>query len=118
MASIWKLNGIDIYVDQYGIAESPTIAEINPINSTDTIFHYINTPDSKVEIQGIVVGSGNLALIRGTVASVVTLITDLDNVTVLVSDIKAERQLIVCQHIDELQSTTAPIYRVTIALRQ
>lgn len=117
MASIWKLNGVDIYVDAYSEAKQPQIAELNPINSTDGIFHWIFTPDKTLEVGGLVIGDTNLILIQNTAASVVVLTTDLGTKTVLVKDIKADRQLVSCQLIDLLQPQTAPVYKVTITLR-
>jgi hypothetical protein len=117
MASIWKINGVDIYVDAYGESKVPTIAELNPINATSSTYHWITTPDLMVDVAGIVVGSGNMQLIENTAASTVTLITDLTSVTVLVKEIKIERQMIACQKIDLTQATTAPIYKVTLTLR-
>jgi hypothetical protein len=117
MASIWKIDGVDIYVDTYGESEEPQIAELNPINSTISTYHWIYTPDKTIDVAGLVIGSGNLTLIENTAASVVTLTTDLGNVTVLVRNVKADRQPIQCQKIDLTQATTAPVYKVTIALR-
>jgi hypothetical protein len=117
MASIWKLNGIDIYVDVFGDSKDPTIAELNPINSIQSVYHWITTPDKTIEIQGTVVGTGYKQLIENTVASVVTLTTDLGDVTVLIKNIKSDRQLVSCQYVDLSQPTTSPVYRVTITMR-
>ena len=119
MSSIWKLNGADIYVDEYSDGLKPQIAELNPINSTDSIYHYIFTPDKAVEINGTVIGSGYMALIEAGVGTEVTLISDLvpGGITVLFEAIQKTRVPAYSQRVDLLQSETAPVYRVSCSLR-
>jgi len=119
MSSIWRLNGGDIYVGDYRGKISPTIAELNPINSTSSVYHYINTPDEEVSIEGIVIGSGHLTTIEAGVGGNVTLITDLEpsGITVLFISIEKRREPTTCQLIDDTLPTTAPVYTVTAVLR-
>ena len=119
-ASIWKLNGANIYVNEYSEGIDPTIAELNPINSTNSVYHFIFTPDTSIDIQGYVIGSGYLAIMEAGVGGLVTFITDLKpaGITVLFDNIKASRVMSVCQLIDTTQPTTAPVYQVSCALRK
>jgi hypothetical protein len=119
-ASIWKLNGANIYVNEYTESIDPTIAELNPINSTDSVYHFIFTPDDSIEIQGYVIGSGYIGIMEAGVGGLVTLITDLKpaGVTVLFDNIKVTRVMSACQLIDTTQSTLAPVYQVTCSLRK
>jgi hypothetical protein len=120
MASIWKLNGADIYVSEYSQGIDPQIAEINPIDSSNSTYHYIFTPDDEVTIEGIVVGSGTLATIEAGVKSLVTLISDLipGGETLLFQNYSSRREMTVCQLIDMTKPTTAPVYTVTATLRR
>lgn len=119
MSSIWKLNGGDIYVSDYRDQLKPSIAELNPINSSDSTFHYIHTPSDEVTIDGVVVGTGHLATIISGLHTVVTLITDLEpgGVSVLFQDISYDRMQSACQLIDPLLPTDSPVYSVTVTVR-
>jgi len=119
MSSIWKLNGGDIYVNEYRTQIKPSIAEHNPINSSSSTYHYIHTPDDEVNVEGIVVGSGHLATIEAGLHSTVTLITDLESggITVLFQDFSYDRIMSSCQLIDPTLPTDAPVYRVTAVVR-
>lgn len=120
MASIWKLNGADIYVDQFASSIEPTIAELNPIDSTNSVYHFIFTPDDTIDIEAIVIGSGHIATLENGVGDSVTLITDLDldGVTVLFKNFKYNRIHTICQTVDTTQESTAPVYKVTCTLRK
>jgi hypothetical protein len=119
MSSIWKLNGADIYVDEYSDGLKPQVAELNPINSTKSIYHYIFTPDKAIEINGTVIGSGYITQIEAGVGTEVTLVTDLvpGGITVMFETITVQRVNAYAQKVDLSQSETAPVYRVTCALR-
>lgn len=119
MSSIWKLNGGDIYVDEYNAKLTPAIAELNPINSTSSTYHYVFTPDEEISVEGIVVGSGHLATIRAGVGGTVTLITDLEpgGITVLLQELSDTREMSSCQLIDATLPTDAPVYRVSAIVR-
>jgi len=119
MASIWKLNGADIYVDQFSGKGDSQVAEINPINSTASTFHKIFERTNEVTIGGTVVGTTYLNTIIATKGETVTLISDLHvgGYSVLVINVSYDRQLVVCQTIDSAQATTAPVYRVTVFFR-
>lgn len=119
-ASTWKLNGANIYVNEYVESVDPTIAELNPINSTDSVYHFIFTPDDTIDIQGYVIGSGYIGVLEAGVGSLVTFITDLKpaGVTVLFKNIKATRVMSSCQLVDTTQSTLAPVYQVSCTLRK
>lgn len=119
MSSIWKLNGEDIYVDEYENEISPAVAELNPINSTSSTYHYIYTPDDNISIRGHVIGSARMASIEAGIGGEVTLITDLlpGGVTVLFESWNYERLPTTCQQIDGTLPTNAPVYRVTAILR-
>jgi hypothetical protein len=119
MASIWKLNGGDIYVSDYRSQITPSIAELNPINSTSSTYHYIHTPDDEINVEGIVIGSGHLTTIEAGLGSTVTLITDLvpGGVTVLFQDLSYNRLPSTCQLVDGTLPTTAPVYSVTAVVR-
>lgn len=119
MASIWKLNGADYYVDGYSEEDSPTIAEIVPIGSSKSaVYHYIDTPNTKLTLEGTVIGTSHLDTIKSAEGSNVTLITDLDpgGSTVLVQNVAAERLMVVKQTVDSSQADDAPVYRVTVGI--
>lgn len=119
MASIWSIGGTDLYVDTYRNSYDPTIAELNPINSTSSVFHYIFTPTEEIILEATVVGTSNKSAIEGDVGTAVTLITDLvpSGLSVLLSKVDFDRQLVSCQFIDTTQATTAPVYRATLTVR-
>jgi len=119
MGSIWKLNGADIYVDDYADQLQPQIAELNPIDSTASIFHYIYTPDQVLKIQGTVIGSGYLQQIKDGIGEEVTMITDLipGGITVLMETVSSTRVLVYSQRVDMLQPDTTPVYKVSVELR-
>lgn len=119
MSSIWRLNGGDVYVSEYGSKVNPTIAELNPINSTSSVYHYIFTPDEEVSIGGMVIGSGHLTTIQNGIHSEVTLITDLEpgGITVLFQDMSAERIHSSCQLVDAALPTNAPVYDIQVTVR-
>jgi hypothetical protein len=119
MASIWKINGADIYVSDFTENREPNLVEINPINSNSSNYHWIFEPDMTFDVNGIVVGSGYKEMIGDGVGGNVTLVTDLivGGITVVMKDFKAVRQMISCQYIDLLQPTTAPVYEVSVTLR-
>ena len=119
MASIWKLNGQDIYVDQYNIQEQGESAELNPLNSTASIHHKIYEADEEVQFQGTVVGETYESNIRATYLSEVTLISDLvpSGFTVYVTNIQSVRTPSYSQFIDTTQDVTAPVYRITVTAK-
>jgi hypothetical protein len=119
MASIWKLNGGDIYVDTYKEGLKPSIAEHNPIASTASIYHFIFEPDEEITIEGHVVGTSHLNTIKSGIRTNVTLITDLipGGVTVLLQQLSVDRLDIACQLIDPTLDTDSPVYKVQAQLR-
>ncbi len=119
MASIWKLNGGDIYVDDYNEELKPALAEHNPIDSTTSIFHFLFEPDDTIKIEGHVVGTSHLNTIKGGIRTDVTLITDLipGGVTVLLQQLDVTRLNISCQSIDSTLTSDSPVYRVVAQLR-
>lgn len=119
MASIWRLNGGDIYVDSYKEALNPQIAEHNPIASTVSIYHFIFEPDDEIVIEGHVVGTSHLNTIKGGIRTNVTLITDLipGGVTVLLQQVDVDRLNISCQSIDPTLDGDSPVYKVSAHLR-
>ena len=119
MSSIWKLNGEDVYVDEYDSELSPVVAELNPINSSSSTYHYVYTPDDNVSVRGHVVGSGRIAIMEAGVGGLVTLITDLlpGGITVLFESWSYERLPTSCQNIDGTLPTDTPVYRITAGLR-
>ena len=120
MASIWKLNGADIYVSEYSEQIDPQIAEINPIDSGQSTYHYIFTPDDEVTVEGLVVGSGTLSTLEAGLGGLVSLISDLvpGGETLLFQNYSARREMTACQLIDMTKPTTAPVYTVTATLRR
>lgn len=120
MASIWKLNGGDIYVGDYREGLNPTIAEHNPIASVQaSIYHFIFEPDDEITIEGYVVGLGHLNTIKGGIRTNVTLITDLipGGVTVLLQQLDITRDQTSCQLIDPSLAADSPVYKVVATLR-
>ncbi len=119
MSSIWKLNGGDIYVDDYKEELNPQIAEHNPINSTASIFHFIFEPDESIRIEGHVVGTSHLNTIKSGIRTDVTMITDLipGGVTVLLEKLDITRLNISCQSIDPTLTSNSPVYKVVAQLR-
>ena len=119
MASIWKLNGQDIYVDTYQDTPQGEIVELNPINSTASIYHKIFEADDELQFAGTVVGETYEGNIRATWGDQVTLISDLvpSGFTVQVMNIQSVRQPSMTQLIDTSQSIEAPVYRMTITAK-
>jgi len=119
VSSIWKLNGEDVYVDEFENSISPAVAELNPINSTSSTYHYIYTPDDSFSVRGHVVGETRIGNIEAGIGGTVTLISDLEpgGITVLFEDWSYERLPTACQTIDGALPTDEPVYRVTATLR-
>lgn len=120
MASIWKLNGADVYVDTYSKDSKPDIAELNPINNDEaSIFHYLYTPTKTISIEGTVIGESYKNTIESGAGSNVTLITDLvpSGFLVLLMGVTFNRQNVSCQIVDLSQPDTAPVYRMSAELR-
>lgn len=119
MASIWKLNGADIYVDNWQKISEPVVAELQPIDGDESVFHYIMTPSKTINIEGTVIGETHLDDIFDGEGTNVTLITDLvpGGMTVLLMNVTANRQNTWRQTVDASQSETASVYRVSCTLR-
>jgi hypothetical protein len=120
MASIWTLNGADIYVSNYSEKVDPQIAEINPIDSSNSTYHYIFTPDDEVTVEGLVVGSGTLSNLEAGLGGVVSLVSDLvpGGENLLFQNYNARREMVACQLLDLTKPDTAPVYTVTATLRR
>lgn len=119
MASIWKLDGQDIYVDQYNDSSQGEAVELNPLNSTASIYHKLFNADDDIQFQGTVVGETYKDNIFSTHLTEVTLISDLvpGGLTVLVMNIQMVRTPSMSQFVDRTQAVTAPVYRANIAAR-
>ena len=119
MSSIWKLDGQDIYVDQFNQAAHGESAELNPLNSTASIHHKIFEADDELQFQGTVIGETYEGNIRDTYLSEVTLITDLASggYTVYVTNIQSVRLQSFSQFVDYSQDETAPVYRITVTAK-
>ena len=119
MASIWKLDGQDIYVDQFNQKPIGEAAELNPLNSTASIYHKIFEADDEINFQGTVIGTTYESNIRGTYLSEVTLITDLvsGGFSVFVMNIQSTRTPTMSQFVDLAQDSDAPVYKVTVTAR-
>jgi hypothetical protein len=119
MSSIWSLDGNDIYVDKDQEQHPAQVAELNPINSTTSIFHSLFEPTETKEISGTVVGEATMNALMGTTNSTVSLISDLvpGGENVFVQRINYERLMMYKQSIDDLQSDDAPVYRVSATVR-
>ncbi len=123
MSSIWKLNGADFYVDADKEGMSPHIVEHNPINSTNSYYHLVFTPDDEISLGGHVVGKAHMNLIRSGVGGVVELITDDGGIApggmnILFLKYDYDRLDQCGQTIDQTQAGDAPIYKVTVLLRR
>jgi len=119
MASIWKLNNYDIYVDNYQENPKGEIVELNPINSVQSIYHKIFEADSEIQFAGTVVGSGYETAIKNTWGQQVVLKTDIftSGFTIQIMNIQSVRTPSMTQLVDRLQPTTAPVYRVTVTAK-
>lgn len=119
MSSIWKLNGQDIYVDTFKHDPKGEIVELNPINSTASIYHKIFMADDEIQFAGTVVGETYEANIRATWGNEVTLISDLvpSGYSIQVMNIQSVRQQTMTQLVDTLQDVEAPIYKVTVTAK-
>jgi hypothetical protein len=119
MASIWKLDGQDIYVDTFQRNPKGEVVELNPINSTASIYHKIFTADEEIQFAGTVIGSGYEANIRALWGDEITLITDLalGGYSIQVLSIQSIRQPTVTQKVDTAQDSEAPVYKVTITAK-
>lgn len=119
MSSIWKLNGQDIYVDQFNQAGKGESAELNPLNSTSSIYHKIFEADDEIQFQGTVIGETYEGNIRDTYLSEVTLISDVASggFTVYITNVQSVRLQSYSQFVDYAQEVTAPVYRITITAK-
>jgi hypothetical protein len=119
MSSIWKLDDQDIYVDQFNQAPKGEVAELNPLNSTDSIYHKIYEADDEISFQGTVIGETYESNIRATYLSEVILITDLipSGFSVFVTNVQSVRTQTMSQFVDLTQSSDAPVYRITVTAR-
>ncbi len=119
MSSIWKLNGQDIYVDTFKRDPKGEIVELNPINSTASIYHKIFEADSEIQFAGTVIGETYEGNIRATWGDEVTLISDLvpSGYTVQVLNIQSIRQPSMTQLVDTAQSSDAPVYKITVTAK-
>jgi len=119
MTSLWKLNGQDIYVDQFSQSPKGTVAELNPLNSTSSIYHLIFQSDDELNFQGTVIGETYESNIRGTWGNEVELITDLisGGFTVQVLQVQSVRTRSLNQYVDRSQNKEAPVYRITVVAR-
>jgi hypothetical protein len=119
MSSIWKLNGQDIYVDQFNHNAQGESAELNPLNSTSSIHHKIFEADDEISFQGTVIGETYEGNIRNTYLSEVTLISDLASggYSVYVTNVQSTRLQSYSQFVDYSQAVTAPVYRITVTAK-
>lgn len=119
MASIWKLNGQDIYVDTFKRDPKGEIVELNPINSTASIYHKIFTADEEIQFAGTVIGETYEANIRATWGDEVELISDLvpSGFTIQVLNIQSARTPSMTQLVDTSQDSDVPVYKVTITAK-
>jgi hypothetical protein len=119
MASIWKLNNQDIYVDQFTRNAEGESAELNPLNSTSSIHHKIFEADDEISFQGTVIGETYEGNIRATYLSEVTLISDLvpSGFTIYVTNVQSRRTPSFSQFVDRTQAVTAPVYRITVTAK-
>lgn len=119
MASIWKLNGQDIYVDQFNQVPKGESAELNPLNSTSSIHHKLFEADDEIQFQGTVIGETYESNIRATYLSEVTLISDVapGGYTVYVTNVQSTRTPSMSQLVDSAQDADVPIFRVTVTVR-
>ena len=119
MASIWKLDNNDIYIDADSADHSASIAELNPINSSESIFHSLFVPTSKRTIAGTVIGFTALDNIVDTANTVVTLASDLvpAGISVLVQSVQYQRVNVFAQKVDSSLPVTSPVYKVTVVVR-
>ena len=117
--SIWKLNGYNIYVDQFSQQGQGEVVELNPLNSTASIYHKIFDADEEVQFQGTVIGETNEAAMRATHLTEVTLISDLapSGYTVLVMNVQTTRTPSMSQHVDGSQAVDAPVYRAVFTAK-
>lgn len=119
MASIWKLAGQDIYVDTFSDLPHGEAVELNPLNSTASIYHKLFNADDELQFQGTVIGETYKDAIFGTHLTEVTLISDLvpGGLTVLVMNVQMVRTPSMSQFVDRAQAVTAPVFRATITVR-
>lgn len=119
MASIWSLDGNDIYVDTFSEDARAQLAELNPISSTTSIFHALFEPTDVFQAGGTVIGESVKNAIQATKGSIVTLISDLSPLgfDVLVIDVSANRVIAFKQTVDTSFPDDAPVYKVTLMLR-
>ena len=123
MASIWKLNGADFYVDQDKEGITPHVVEHNPINSTNSYYHKVFVPDDEVTLGGHVIGKAHMNLMRSGVGNDVSLYTDaggiaFGGITVMFLKFDYDRLNQCGQTVDLTQAGDAPIYKVTVLLRR
>lgn len=119
MASIWKVDGQDIYVDSFVRTPQGNVAELNPLNSTHSIYHKTYKSDDEITLTGVVIGETYDSNIRSTNHTTVTLITDLvpGGFSVFIMDVQSTRMKTLNQFIDLLQDKEAPVYTIAITAR-
>ena len=119
MASIWKIDGQDIYVDTYAKTPQGNAAELNPLNSTHGIYHITYKADDEVTLTGTVVGTTYESNILATYHTTVTLISDLipGGISVFIMDVQSTRSPTMNQFIDMSQAKDAPVYKISLTVR-
>jgi len=119
MASIWSLNGFDIYVDQFQEAAPGQSAELNPIDSSESIFHILFEPTVTYQLSGTVIGEANMNGIKATRNTIVSLISDFEpgGIDVFVQDVTINRIIAFGQTVDQLQAIDAPIFKINLTVR-
>ncbi|MFA9409079.1 MAG: hypothetical protein ACERKJ_09625 [Candidatus Dadabacteria bacterium] len=119
MTSIWKLDGQDIYVDTFNDLPHGEAVELNPLNSTASIYHKLFNADDELQFQGTIIGETYKDNIFSTHLNEVTLISDLvpSGFTVLVMNIQMVRTPSMSQFVDRAQAVTVPVFRANITAR-
>lgn len=119
MASIWSIDGNDIYIDSFTEKSAGQVAEINPINSTSSTFHALFEPSNFINAGGTVIGESVANAIRGLKGQVVSMVSDLvpGGFSVLVNEVGINRVISYGQTVDDSFPFDAPIYKISLTLR-
>ena len=113
----WTINSITIFVQAAPEEGSQIIARLQPLSggSVHQVFGY---EKQKINLQGLVVGSTDIAAIKAlsTTGTTVSLVSPFGNRTVYVEEISVSPTLTVSQTIRTDLACTATVYEVDLGL--
>jgi len=59
MASKWQFGNVDVYVREFSISVDTKRAEVIPLDSAQSVYHFFGSSGSHFNVTGLVIGTGN-----------------------------------------------------------